>query len=77
MVQSTANVKTGDEFVDNVASGEEMTPPHPHPEVPTSASGESMRALLMGKPNRNSVRNMNSLVRSGVGHPRSMYHAHT
>ena len=73
-VQPTAGVKTGDEFVDNVASGdgEEMTPPHPHPEGPTS--GESMRALLMGKPNRNSVRNMNSLVRSGVGHPRSCYH---
>ena len=72
-VQPTAGVKTGDEFVDNVASGdgEEMTP-HPHPEGPTS--GESMRALLMGKPNRNSVRNMNSLVRSGVGHPRSRYH---
>ena len=36
----------------------------------------SRRALLMGKPNRNSVRNMNSLVRSGsgVGHPRSRYH---
>ena len=66
-VQPTASVKTGDEFVDNIAvanvSGEETTP-HPHPERP----------LLMGKPNRNSVRNMNSLVISGVGHPRSRYH---
>jgi len=44
----------------------------PHARVVVS-SEESRRALL-GKPNRNSVRNMNSLIRSEVRHPCSRYH---
>ena len=59
-----------DEFVENVANvsggGEETTP---RPTRPQALPQDSMRALMMGKPNRNSVRNMNSLVRhSKVGH---------
>ena len=57
-----------DEFVENVANvrgGEETTP---RPTRPQALPQDSMRALMMGKPNRNSVRNMNSLVISKGGH---------
>ena len=55
-----------DEFVENVAnvSGEETTP-----------RPQALREDSMGKPNRHSVRNINSLVCTGVGHDsRSRYH---
>ena len=58
-----------DEFVENVANvsggGEETTP---RPTRPQALPQDSMRALTMGKPNRNSVRNRNSLVISKGGH---------
>ncbi len=66
------NNDNDDEIVENVASvSGEVTTPRPRPQA---LPEDSMRALMMGKPNRHSVRNMNSLVRSKVGHPRSRYH---
>lgn len=57
----------------NSGSGSDGDVETSSPQARLVVSSEESRRALLGKPNRNSVRNMNSLVRSEMGRPRSRH----